>query len=143
MSTRASGRGAVADVFGTPRLSRSWYCAVPARQRPSITTAATVNRVPARTAPFSALPRPIRKKRFDTVPGFPLTSKSDAEPPPLRSPSSSWNLHAGGLLWPDVIGQRDRRNEARRRLSPRAFLRSQLNSTKPKENHEPYEPHNQ
>jgi hypothetical protein len=45
----------------------------------------------------------------DTAPYFPLLFESDAEPPPSRSPPSSWKPHAGGLLWPDVIGQRDQR----------------------------------
>jgi phosphoribosyl-ATP pyrophosphohydrolase/phosphoribosyl-AMP cyclohydrolase len=42
----------------------------------------------------------------DTGPSLPLSFALDAEPPPSRSSPPSWNLHAGGLAWPDVIGQR-------------------------------------
>jgi hypothetical protein len=41
----------------------------------------------------------------DTAPSFALLF--NAEPPPSRSPSPSWNFHAGGLSWPEVNGQRD------------------------------------
>src|SRR5664280_752715 len=57
MSMRASGRRAVADVLGTPRVSRSWFCAVPARHTNSIAAAKVANRIRARTPPFSAPPR--------------------------------------------------------------------------------------
>jgi hypothetical protein len=33
----------------------------------------------------------------------------DAEPPPSRAPPSSWDIHAGGLPWPEVNGQRDQK----------------------------------
>jgi hypothetical protein len=35
--------------------------------------------------------------------------KTDAEPPPSRPSPSSWDIHAGGLPWPEVDGQRDRK----------------------------------
>jgi hypothetical protein len=34
---------------------------------------------------------------------------TDAELPPSWAPPSSWNIHAGGLPWPEVDGQRDRK----------------------------------
>src|ERR1039458_6009058 len=46
-------------------------------------------------------------RTFDTAPYSPLWFSSDAELPPSRSSPPSWNLHAGGLPWPDVNGQRD------------------------------------
>ena len=59
-------------------------------------------RAPAGAEPTCRITVPV-----DTIKGFPLTLKSDAEPPPSRSPPSSWDLHAGGLPWPEVNGQRD------------------------------------
>jgi hypothetical protein len=44
-----------------------------------------------------------------TPKGLSRTLNADAEPPPSRPPPSSWDIHAGGLLWPELIGQRDRR----------------------------------
>jgi hypothetical protein len=56
MSVRASGGGADFEVFGSPRVFRSWFCAAVARHTHSKTMAATVNSILARTAPFSARP---------------------------------------------------------------------------------------
>jgi hypothetical protein len=40
--------------------------------------------------------------------GFSLSFLTDAEPPPLRPSPPSWNLHVGGLPWPEEVdGQRD------------------------------------
>jgi phosphoribosyl-AMP cyclohydrolase len=47
---------------------------------------------------------------FDKAQGFPLTSDSDAEPPPSRSPPSSWDLHAGGLPWLELSGHPDQKD---------------------------------
>jgi hypothetical protein len=48
-------------------------------------------------------------KPFDTKRAFARSLKTDAEPPPSRPPPSSWDNHAGGLPWPEVNGQRDRK----------------------------------
>jgi hypothetical protein len=39
--------------------------------------------------------------------GFAFKFETDAEPPPFRSSPPSCDPHAGGLPWPEVIGQRD------------------------------------
>jgi hypothetical protein len=41
---------------------------------------------------------------FETL-GF----ERDAERPPSRPFPPSWNIHAGGLPWPEVDGQRDQK----------------------------------
>jgi phosphoribosyl-ATP pyrophosphohydrolase/phosphoribosyl-AMP cyclohydrolase len=48
---------------------------------------------------------------------------TDAEQPPFRPSPPSWNLHAGGLLWPDLKRpERSKKPEARRRPKPAGFL---------------------
>lgn len=73
--------------------------------------------------------------RLDTARGFPVTFQSDAEPPPSRSPPSSWDLHAGGLPWPELrSATRFKRFQARRRTKPAGFF-MRANST-PNQNQE-------
>ena len=53
--------------------------------------------------------RPRARKPFDTMHGFPRTFEDRCKASAITATTSSWDHHAGGLPWPEVKGQRDRK----------------------------------
>jgi phosphoribosyl-AMP cyclohydrolase len=120
-STRSAAAGAAVAVFVAGKLTPPELTAHEDAVNPAHSIATAAILCPVRIASFCAQSRRAASRPVDTPPARTLGFQSDAERPPPRPSPPSWKLHAGGLPWPDVNGQRDQKDKARRPLTGGLF----------------------